>query len=164
MSEAEAAAAQEEVEAQDDEDDMMDTMNLISKEGKQFEVLKRNAMISVLVAVAVGNEPNTVDFPVSGVRSEILDIVIEYMNHHEGTEPSIIEKPLKSTRMKDVCEEPWDAAWIDKIADSRQCLYELILAANVMDIKGLLHLTCAKVASMIKGQPTENLKDILAVT
>jgi len=31
-----------------------------------------------------------------------------------------------------------------------------------MDIKGLLHLGCAKVASLIKGQPLEKIKDILS--
>lgn len=43
-------------------------------------------------------------------------------------------------------------------------MYDLILAANYMDIKSLLHLGCAKVASLIKGQPLEKIKDILAVT
>jgi hypothetical protein len=40
-------------------------------------------------------------------------------------------------------------------------LYDLILAANYMDIKSLLHLGCAKVASLIKGQPLEKIKEIL---
>lgn len=30
------------------------------------------------------------------------------------------------------------------------------------DIKSLLHLGCAKVASLIKGQPLEKIKDILS--
>ena len=33
-----------------------------------------------------------------------------------------------------------------------------------MDIKSLLHLGCAKEASLIKGQPLEKIRDILAVT
>ena len=33
----------------------------------------------------------------------------------------------------------------------QEMLFELILAANYMDIKSLLDLSCAKVASMIKG-------------
>lgn len=155
----EAKAPVEDME-QDESDD--EVMNLVSKEGKSFEVVKKNAMVSVLVAVAVGQDPNLTDFNVSQVRSEILDIVIEYMNQHEGLEPDVVEKPISSTRMKDIAE-PWDAAWIDKIGDSNQNLYDLIMAAYYMDIKGLLHLTCAKVASIIKGQPQEKLKEILAV-
>jgi len=68
----------------------------------------------------------------------------------------------RSKEMKQVCSDPWDAQYIDKIGDTRQDLYDLILAANYMDIKGLLHLGCAKVASLIKGQPLEKIKDILS--
>merc|ERR1712138_127935 len=88
--------------------------------------------------------------------------VIEYMEHHEGVEPDIIEKPLRSKVMKQVCKDSWDADFIDTIGDDRQQLYDLILAANYMDIKSLLHLGCAKVASLIKGEPLEKIKDILA--
>eukprot|EP01003_Olkasia_polycarbonata_P003706 NODE_2499_length_422_cov_49.705094_g2418_i0.p3 GENE.NODE_2499_length_422_cov_49.705094_g2418_i0~~NODE_2499_length_422_cov_49.705094_g2418_i0.p3 ORF type:complete len:59 (-),score=24.53 NODE_2499_length_422_cov_49.705094_g2418_i0:246-395(-) len=35
-------------------------------------------------------------------------------------------------------------------------------AANYMDVKSLLHLGCAKVASLIKGEPLEKIKDILS--
>merc|ERR1712032_1721049 len=35
---------------------------------------------------------------------------------------------------------------------------EIILAANYLDIKSLLDLTCAKVASMIKGKNTEEIR------
>jgi hypothetical protein len=51
--------------------------------------------------------------------------------------------------------------YVDKIGETRQQLYDLILAANYMDIKSLLHLGCAKVASLIKGQPLEKIKEIL---
>ena len=80
----------------------------------------------------------------------------------QGVEPPIIEKPLRSKNMKDVCRDAWDAEYIDKVGDDRQSLYDLILASNYMDIKSLLHLGCAKVASLIKGQPLEKIKDILS--
>lgn len=60
-----------------------------------------------------------------------------------------------------MCPHKWDADYIDKIGETRQQLYDLILAANYMDIKSLLHLGCAKVASLIKGQPLEKIKEIL---
>ena len=34
--------------------------------------------------------------------------------------------------MKELCKEPWDADYIDKIGEDRQLLYDLILAANYM--------------------------------
>ena len=64
--------------------------------------------------------------------------------------------------MKYLKYEICDADFIDRIGQNRQVLYDLILAANYMDIKSLLHLGCAKVASFIKGQPLEKIKDILS--
>jgi len=99
--------------------------------------------------------------PIPGVTGAILELVVNYMKEHKGVEPPIIEKPLRSKVMKDVCPHKWDADYIDKIGETRQQLYDLILAANYMDIKSLLHLGCAKVASLIKGQPLEKIKEIL---
>lgn len=65
-----------------------------------------------------------------------------------------IDKPLKSSNMKDVVPA-WDAAFVEVEQDM---LFELILAANYMDIKSLLDLTCAKVASMIKGKTPEDIR------
>lgn len=55
----------------------------------------------------------------------------------------------------------WDADFIDRIGDSRALLYDVILASNYLDLKSLLHLGCAKVASLVKGQPLEKFKSIL---
>lgn len=101
------------------------------------------------------------ELPIPGTTDDILELVVKYMKEHKGVEPPIIEKPLKSKVMKDVCPHKWDADFIDKIGETRQKLYDLILAANYMDIKSLLHLGVAKVASLIKGQPLEKIKEIL---
>lgn len=101
------------------------------------------------------------EVPIPGVNGDILQLVVNYMKEHKGVEPSIIEKPLRSKVMKEVCPYKWDADYIDQIGDNRQQLYDVILAANYLDIKSLLHLGCAKVASLIKGQPLEKIKEIL---
>ena len=49
----------------------------------------------------------------------------------------------------------WDANFVEV---DQETLFELILAANYMDIKSLLDLTCAKVASMIKGKTPEEIR------
>ena len=101
------------------------------------------------------------EVPIPGVTGAILELVVDYMKEHKGVEPPIIEKPLRSRNMKDVCPHKWDADYIDKIGETRQQLYDLILAANYMDIKSLLHLGVSKVASLIKGQPLEKIAAIL---
>jgi hypothetical protein len=54
----------------------------------------------------------------------------------------------------------WDAKFVDI---EQETLFELILAANYMDVKSLLDLTCAKVASMIKGKTPEQIRKTASV-
>jgi len=144
-----------------DVEEVTGTIKLVSKDKKEFTVEKKFAHVSTLVKTTLEQDPTAAEVPIPGVTSGTLGRVIEYMNHHKGTEPPIIPKPLRSKEMKQVCSDPWDAQYIDKIGDTRQDLYDLILAANYLDIKSLLHLGCAKVASLIKGQPLEKIKEIL---
>jgi len=143
-------------------DDVTGSLKVVSKDKKEYDVERKNAFISTLIKTSLDTDPSATEVPIPGVASPILTEVIAYMNHHKGVEPPIIEKPLRSKVMKDVCKDPFDADFIDRIGDNRQALYDLILAANYMDIKSLLHLGCAKVASLIKGQPLEKIKDILS--
>lgn len=94
------------------------------------------------------------NIPLPNVKGAILKKVIEYMNRHRDNPMKEIEKPLKSNNMKEVVGE-WDAKFVEV---EQEELFELILAANYMDIKPLLDLTCAKVASMIKGLKNNNKK------
>jgi S-phase kinase-associated protein 1 len=55
----------------------------------------------------------------------------------------------------------WDADFVDV---DQELLFELILAANYMDVKPLLDLTCAKVASMIKGKTPEQIRKTFNIT
>merc|ERR1711991_539858 len=65
-----------------------------------------------------------------------------------------IEKPLKSSNMHEVVQE-WYANYVEV---DQETLFELILAANYMDVKPLLDLTCATVASMLKGKTPEQIR------
>ena len=49
--------------------------------------------------------------------------------------------------------------WYAKFINLEQeVIFELILAANYMDIKPLLDLSCAKIACMIKGKTPEEIR------
>jgi len=137
-------------------------IKLVAKDQTAVSVEKKYAFVSNLIKTSVEQDPTASELPLQGVAGDILKLLVEYMNHHKGTEAEIVEKPLRAKEMKAVCKDAWDANFIDTVGENRQQLYDLILAANYMDIKSLLHLGCAKVASLIKGQPLEKIKDILA--
>jgi len=136
-------------------------LKLTSKDKREFTIDRKFAFISTLVKTSLENDDTSQEVPIPGVSGNILELVYHYMTHHKGTEPPLVEKPLRSKLMKDVVSDKWDAEYIDRIGENRQQLYDLILAANYMDVKSLLHLGCAKVASLIKGQPLEKIKEIL---
>ena len=93
-------------------------------------------------------------FRTAQVKSHVLAKVIEFCRRYAEEPMSEIEKPLKSANMHEVVQE-WYANYVDV---DQELLFELILAANYMDIKPLLDLTCATVASMIKGKTPEEIR------
>lgn len=76
------------------------------------------------------------------------------MKHYQVEPMKEIEKPLQSDNMKQVVQQ-WYADFTNVEQDT---LFELILAANYMDIKPLLDLTCATIASLIKGKTPEEIR------
>lgn len=138
-----------------------DYVTLTSQEGDKFKVKKNVAQMSELVKTMIPNDDDDDDdekekeIPLVNVKSNILGKVIEWMEWHTKNGPTEeIEKPLKSQNMSDIVSE-WDANYIKVDQD---VLFELILAANYMDIKLLLDLTCATIASMIKGKTPEEIR------
>jgi S-phase kinase-associated protein 1 len=126
---------------------------LVSKEEDKFQVSRKAAFMSRLVQ-ETSEDKDAREISLPNVATKVLTLVIKYMNYHVDNPAKEIEKPLKSSNMKEVCSE-WDADFVDI---DQELLFEVILAANYMDIKPLLDLTCAKTASMIKGKTPEEIR------
>ncbi|SPT20563.1 unnamed protein product [Triticum aestivum] len=79
-------------------------------------------------------------------ESQTIRHMIEYCKKHVQA----TAEPAPTEDMKS-----WDAEFI-KV--DQATLFDLILAANYLDIKGLLDLTCQTVADMIKGKTPEEIR------
>jgi len=137
-----------------DEPSTDEKLKLLSQEGEAFSVTKKVAIMSELIKTMIEGDKEEKEIPLPNVKSSVLQKVIEYMKYHCDNAPKPIEKPLKSANMAEVVSQ-WDADFVDV---EQELLFELILAANYMDVKPLLDLTCAKVASMIKGKNPEQIR------
>jgi S-phase kinase-associated protein 1 len=93
------------------------------------------------------------------VSAPILNLIVKYLKRHDGKVPAEIVKPIRDDKMEQLVEDPWDAEFIQK--QSKKVVFQIILGANYMDIKSLLHLGCAKIATLIKGKTPEDIKKIL---
>ncbi|EGZ17183.1 hypothetical protein PHYSODRAFT_354552 [Phytophthora sojae] len=153
MSDAAAAPAQDVPKEEDSR-----KVNLVSMDGDSFEVSRSVAAMSELVKTLISDDADddeVQEIPLPNVKSPVLSKVIEFCSHHHNSPMREIEKPLKSADMHDVVSD-WDANFVDI---EQEILFELILAANYMDIKSLLDLACAKVASMIKGKTPQEIRE-----
>lgn len=135
----------------------------MSKEGDAFPVPANVAKMSELVKSMIDDEDedeNTPEIPLPNVKATVLKKVIEFCTHYSSEPMDEIEKPLKSSVMSQVVQK-WYAEYVNV---DQALLFELILAANYMDIKPLLDLTCATVASMIKGKTPEEIRRTFNIT
>ena len=130
-----------------------ETVILVSNEGQTFEVKAAVAERSELVKVMMEQEG---EIPLRNVDSATLAKVIEYLRLlDEGKTPTEIPQPLTHAMFEGNVQE-WEAAYVDMEDDA---VFELIKAANFMDVQSLIELGCAKIASIIQGKTPEEIRD-----
>eukprot|EP00537_Pseudo-nitzschia_pungens_P005468 CAMPEP_0172363594 /NCGR_PEP_ID=MMETSP1060-20121228/6905_1 /TAXON_ID=37318 /ORGANISM="Pseudo-nitzschia pungens, Strain cf. cingulata" /LENGTH=178 /DNA_ID=CAMNT_0013086357 /DNA_START=285 /DNA_END=821 /DNA_ORIENTATION=- len=152
-------------------EDEKSIVKLVSKEGAIHEVPLSVAKMSALIATTIDDDDDDDDdddederdreIPLPNVKEVVLAKVIEYCTHHTMIEPmTSIQTPLKSSKIEDLVQ-PWYA---DFVKIERTLLFELVTAANFMDIKPLLDLTCMAVAVAIKGKTAAELRTIFNIS
>ena len=129
------------------------TIKVKSSDGKVIELSTKAASRSKLLSGIIEDYPEDSEFPLNKINGATLEKVKEYLSHYQDSEPRQIEKPLQKD-FKD-CVDEWDYKFI---GDDNSQILALIFAANFMDIKPLLELAAAKVATLIRGTTTESIR------
>jgi len=83
----------------------------------------------------------------SQVSENILKKVLEWCSQHKN-DPAPTQDDDVDSRKKTTGIEEWDQKFMQV---DQEMLFEIILAANHMDIKAILAVRCKTVANMIKG-------------
>lgn len=123
---------------------------LESSDNKQFKVDKEVAKKSILIKNMLEDIGEDNDEPIilHNVNDKVLELVIEWCKHHKDDKEYEQEK-----RTIDIDE--WDQKFMEV---DQETLYDIILAANYLDIKHLLNIGCKTVANMIKGKSAEEIR------
>ena len=90
--------------------------------------------------------------------AKILEKVIEYCIYHRDNPETVEEKPEDQYRTDNISD--WDKKFCSV---DQPVLFELIIAANFLDIKPLLDVTCKTVANMIKGKTPQEIRDTFGI-
>ncbi|XP_012088482.1 SKP1-like protein 1B [Jatropha curcas] len=131
-------------------------ITLKSIDGEAFEVDEAVALESQTIKPMIEDDCADNGIPLPNVTSKILAKVIEYCKKH-------VETPKYDDRSNGGADDElknWDAEFV-KV--DQATLFDLILAANYLNIKGLLDLTCQTVADMIKGKTPDEIREIFNI-
>ncbi|KIM48730.1 hypothetical protein M413DRAFT_437904 [Hebeloma cylindrosporum] len=138
-------------------------VNLTTSDDVEFkvdrEVVERSVLIKNMLE-DVGESEQAIPLP--NVSSSVMKKVLEYCEHHRGEPlPSAdADQSQDETRKRTTDISEWDQKFITV---DQEMLFEIILAANYLDIKSLLDVGCKTVANMIKGKTPEEIRKLFNI-
>jgi len=124
------------------------------------QVAERSVVIKHMLE-DIGEEAATAQpIPLPNVNEAVLKKVIEWCEHHKN-DPATNDSEENDSRKKTTDIEEWDQKFMQV---DQEMLFEIILAANYLDIKPLLDVGCKTVANMIKGKSPEEIRKTFNIT
>ncbi|KAI9298935.1 E3 ubiquitin ligase complex SCF subunit sconC [Neoconidiobolus thromboides FSU 785] len=129
-------------------------IKLKSSEGTEFSVDREIITRSILIRNILEDVEacDTYEIPLPNVSAPILTKIIEYCTHHKD-EPISQYEEGGNNNLDEI--DAWDQEFC-KV--DQGTLYDLILAANYLDVRSLLDLTCKIIANMIKNKTPEQIR------
>ena len=139
----------------------MRSIKLESNDGEMFtvdlEIARKFGIINTMLEdLGEEEQEDEETVPLPNVTSTILQKVIQWVTHHKD-DPALPEDDQKERN------DPipsWDSEFLNV---DQVTLVNLILAANYLDIKKLLDVTCKTVANIIKGKTPEEIREVFNI-
>lgn len=139
------------------------TVTLKANDGLEItvdrEVAERSMLIKNLLE-DLGNMAFDTPVPLPNVNGPVLEKILEWCEHHRN-DPKPTNDDDNESRKKTTDIDEWDQKYMQV---DQEMLFEIILAANYMDIKALLDVGCKTVANMIKGKSPEEIRKTFNIT
>merc|ERR1711971_797688 len=73
-------------------------------EAARFLTTRLNLSLAVVFGVQCGDTLDCTQIPESTLRN-----VLQYLGHHRGVEPDLVQCPVRSIHMSQIVSDPWDA-------------------------------------------------------
>nr|XP_023882221.1 SKP1-like protein 1A [Quercus suber] len=138
-------------------------ITLVSSDGETFEVEEKVAMESQTLKGMIEDDCADSAIPLPNVASQTLSRVIEYCKKHvEAASESKVDTSYSYDKI-DNSLTAWDDEFVKDIKVDQNILFDLILAANFLNIKGLLDLTCKTVADMMNGKSVPEIRKMFHI-
>ncbi|XP_010506934.1 PREDICTED: SKP1-like protein 16, partial [Camelina sativa] len=129
---------------------------LTSSDGETFEIEEAVARKLQIIGHMIDDDCADKAIPLANVTGKILALVIEYCKKHVDDKDSTKEEEAKAEELK-----TWDVEFMKNI--DIETTFSIILAANYLNVKDLLDLTCQSVADHIKDMSPEEIRTIFNI-
>lgn len=137
----------------EDQKKVDNNVKLLSNDNIEFKIEKEVAEKSMLIKNMLEDvDDSDLPIPLPNVDSKTLDKIIEWCKNYKD-EFKEYEKDHENYRNADIDE--WNKKYMEV---DQETLFNIILAANYLDIKALLNIGCKTVANMIKGKSPEEIR------
>ncbi|XBI05584.1 hypothetical protein VPH35_133737 [Triticum aestivum] len=135
-------------------------IKLKSSDGKEFEVEQAVAMESQMIRHMIEDDYTDNGLLLHNVNSKILSKqrAADTSDFGGGARPLGATSAVPAAPTEDL--KNWDANFV-KV--DMATIFDLALAANHVNIRGLLDLTCQTVADMITGKTPEEIRKIFNI-
>ncbi|KAF8996313.1 Skp1 family, dimerization domain-containing protein [Cyathus striatus] len=138
---------------------------LVSSDNMQFNTDKDVICRSVLVRNMIEDlgESDVQAIPLPNVTGSVFKKVLEYCEYHRN-EPFPLDEDQQQDHQNSTRRTTDLSEWDQKFCTlDQEMLFEVILAANYLDIKQLLDTGCKTVANMIKGKSPEEIRKLFNI-
>lgn len=141
-------------------------LKLKTSDDKVFEVDRELAKKSVTISHLLEDldEADEVPIPIPNVKSDIMQMIVTWLQAHKNDVP-LTEEQQEERRAHEFAE--WDAKFFDlKLENGNPdlaTLFNLILAANFLDIQQLLIDSCKSVALLIRGKDCAEIRKLFGI-
>jgi S-phase kinase-associated protein 1 len=130
---------------------------IVSSDDEKFPVDLKVAEKSILIKNMVNDlNPDGLEedfeLPTPNVKLTVLAKILEWCEHHKDT---IFPDDDEEDAKKSAPVDEWDKNFLQV---DQEMLYEIMLAANYLNIRPLLDSGCKIVAEMIRGKSPEELR------
>lgn len=131
---------------------------LKSNDGVEVEIEKSVASLSKTITNVLEDNPDDDgSVPLANVNGAVLKLIMDYCKKHaDAVKKAGVTEEAKLPSEEKAELDKWDKEFAN--VDQTK-LFELILAANYLDIKNLLDLMCMTVANMIKGKDPKEIRE-----
>ena len=125
-------------------------ITIISSDNDEFKILKKHITLSKFLTNAICDDTDN-EIILSYINSEYLDLIVKYLEYHNGIEPPKIVKSLdnKILNKTNICD--FDNTFINNIGSDKYKLKEFANYALYMDINSLLDLIYFKMGDIISN-------------